>query len=368
MIKKAHNQSHCPGEAGTRSRGASRYQALFWQWSRWGRRSGVGLFVVMRTTAVLAQAAASDSETDVVGEDSIDTPGSPRPSEPKAYPPLAPSAATRVEPPPHRPQETLTEPPARPLSVALNRHLELSIQMVAPAQAFLSSAESQEKGIYTQPMLGVTVGGRVLDHLFVRGTLWGYPDQAHRADWTPDFTWSAGWDDWRPWRLFLVHDSYSANRLPWRATPTHPAVQLLKDSNTLGFHLEVPRRLRDWLRFSPNLWLGADLACHYSPEYDVYAGPGEPYQTGTHQLSGELAVNATWREHLFVSARFYYWPKDQQPWDPDFAYAFGYQDWRPWSVSLRWQNYSGNRFWFHSLAGLGGVDKGALVASFRLGF
>jgi hypothetical protein len=41
-----------------------------------------------------------------------------------------------------------------------------------------------------------------------------------------------------------------------------------------------------------------------------------------------------------------YYPKkeQQQPWNPDFTYGFGYFDWHPGQLSIQYNNYSGNRF------------------------
>lgn len=33
----------------------------------------------------------------------------------------------------------------------------------------------------------------------------------------------------------------------------------------------------------------------------------------------------------------------QAPWNPDFTYTFGYNDWHPWTLSLVYANYGGNR-------------------------
>ena len=41
---------------------------------------------------------------------------------------------------------------------------------------------------------------------------------------------------------------------------------------------------------------------------------------------------------------FYYTEqKEQDAWEPDFVYRFGYEDWRPYAFSLVYSNYTGNR-------------------------
>lgn len=56
-------------------------------------------------------------------------------------------------------------------------------------------------------------------------------------------------------------------------------------------------------------------------------------------------------------------PSGQQPWHPDFTYAFGYDDWRPLTASLSFEHYGGNR-WDGSGATLA---QGSLVAGYKLG-
>lgn len=45
-----------------------------------------------------------------------------------------------------------------------------------------------------------------------------------------------------------------------------------------------------------------------------------------------------------INAFYYLNRKAQAPWDPDFTYSFGYDDWHPYTLSLIYENYSANRF------------------------
>jgi hypothetical protein len=49
----------------------------------------------------------------------------------------------------------------------------------------------------------------------------------------------------------------------------------------------------------------------------------------------------------FAEALFFYYTEkeEQDSWEPDFVYRFGYEDWRPYALSLVYSNYTGN----HSL-------------------
>ncbi len=51
-------------------------------------------------------------------------------------------------------------------------------------------------------------------------------------------------------------------------------------------------------------------------------------------------------EWWYFDVNVFCYPKSgqQQPWDPDYTYGFGFPDWHPGSFSIQYNNYSGNRF------------------------
>ena len=69
-------------------------------------------------------------------------------------------------------------------------------------------------------------------------------------------------------------------------------------------------------------------------------GPSNVNQTLT--LSLKYSIAGAW----FVSGTVYHYldSDQQQAWNPDFTYVFGYSDWRPYTLSLVYSNYGGNRF------------------------
>ncbi|EIJ41458.1 hypothetical protein BegalDRAFT_0540 [Beggiatoa alba B18LD] len=56
----------------------------------------------------------------------------------------------------------------------------------------------------------------------------------------------------------------------------------------------------------------------------------------------------------------------QAPWNPDFTYSFGYDDWHPYTLSLTYENYGGNRF--HPDRALGEEHTHYLEGTYRLGW
>jgi hypothetical protein len=77
-------------------------------------------------------------------------------------------------------------------------------------------------------------------------------------------------------------------------------------------------------------------------------GPGGT-EEGVRNASGPVAtltVRYTPREGWFALTTLsaYLKPSERDPWNGDFVYAFGYDNWRPNTVSLTYANYGNNRF------------------------
>jgi len=47
---------------------------------------------------------------------------------------------------------------------------------------------------------------------------------------------------------------------------------------------------------------------------------------------------------LSLNVNKYLNPQIKAPWNPDFTYSFGYDDWHPYTLSFSYSNYGGNRF------------------------
>jgi len=62
----------------------------------------------------------------------------------------------------------------------------------------------------------------------------------------------------------------------------------------------------------------------------------------TAQLSLRYQPLGYWFAHVTLYG--YLEPRSRAPWNPDFTYSFGYDDWHPYTLSLVYSNYSNNRF------------------------
>ncbi|WP_298440214.1 hypothetical protein [uncultured Ferrimonas sp.] len=61
-------------------------------------------------------------------------------------------------------------------------------------------------------------------------------------------------------------------------------------------------------------------------------------------LSATIKYNPIGNWFATVTLSHYLSGDLQQPWEPDYTYVFGYSDWRPYTLSLLYSNYGGNRF------------------------
>ena len=68
--------------------------------------------------------------------------------------------------------------------------------------------------------------------------------------------------------------------------------------------------------------------------------------------------------YVSYSLNYYPHPEQQQPWDPDFTYGFGFFDWHPGTISIQYNNYSGNKYpWKERSAGTGTFKDGGISIS-----
>ncbi len=125
-----------------------------------------------------------------------------------------------------------------------------------------------------------------------------------------------------------------------------------------------------WLDRALGITLGVGLPLR-AGENDVVQDPNiigpdrEPPSTPT--FSTTLSLNwpdTGWFGRLTLYQ--YLEPSHQQPWNPDFAYAFGYDDYRPGTFSLTYGNYGGNRFDPDGEEAFTRLEEGSIRAAYKL--
>ena len=195
---------------------------------------------------------------------------------------------------------------------------------------------------------------------FARVTGYYYLDSAQKRPWNPDFTYSFGYDSWRPGTFALTYDNYGGNRWNPDTAGGEKVTRFDEGSVTASYKIPMPTALESL--FSP------DGESHWSASVAIHVTPRFPREgadeRGSWKRAVSVGVRSRFYRRLYAEGRVFLYPssEQQQPWDPDFTYGFGWFDWRPGTLSIQYGNYSGNRWPGQSSTGTGAFRHGSLTA------
>lgn len=216
----------------------------------------------------------------------------------------------------------------------------------AGAQGDRANESTLQLGIRYNPM----------SYWFATFTAYRYLRPSLQQSWDPDFTYSFGYDDWHPYTLSLVYGNYTGNRFSAGNGVAHSRIE--QGGITFAYKFPLPDLLKPIFLTG----FGDDLMCSASftlvPRYTDVQNDVRENKTNV-----GLGCRYTFREKWYATFTAYHYlrPSQQQPWDPDFVYGFGYYDWRSDTLSIQYSNYSGNRFpWRSRAAGTGTFRAGSV--------
>jgi len=198
-------------------------------------------------------------------------------------------------------------------------------------------------------------------------TFYQYVDPDKQASWNPDFSYVFGYDDWRPYTLSLVYSNYSGNRLNPDEAAGEKFTRFEEGTISLGWKFPFPEELKSYFLIDPDGAIGHGIYYNAMPRYVRENGPGR----GEWKQSLSFWTRFTIWRWLYAEFTLFWYPDggQQQPWDPDYTYGFGWFDWHPWTISVQYNNYSGNRWPGRDVsAGNGRFDDGAVSLWFSWGF
>jgi len=206
-----------------------------------------------------------------------------------------------------------------------------------------------------------------LSSWFVQTTYYRYLDADLQAPWNPDFSYSFGYDDWRPYTLSLVYANYGGNRLFPDRSQGERWTRFDEGTLTLGWKFLVPRALEELLVVHPTGSIGCNIGYNVTPRYVDLDSLTRKAAKQSVRLGCKYTIYEWWYVNFMLYA--YPFPEQQQPWDPDFTYGFGYFDWHRGTISIQYNNYAGNRFsWSKKAANTGTFQNGSLMISISWSF
>ena len=208
----------------------------------------------------------------------------------------------------------------------------------------------------------LTLRYQPVGHWFAQATLYGYLQPERRARWNPDFTYSFGYDDWHPYTFSLVYSNYANNRFnPRKGDPVTPFGH---GTVALGWKAPMPQKLARLFLVGEGRQIDCRVGLNTSPRFDRDDGT-----TGNWKTSANLGCRYPFTDRLFVDVNLFAYAHGQQPWDPDYTYAFGLFDYRSNRFSIQYANYSGNRFPGRARArNSGRLKDGGISISWNHGF
>lgn len=202
---------------------------------------------------------------------------------------------------------------------------------------------------------------------FAGVTFYRYLMGDRQRPWNPDFTYTFGYDDWRPDTFSFTYSNYGGNRLfPDHTVPRGQLPERHTRFNqgqwSLGYKFALPEALRPLLLIDEKHQLGCSINANLTPRYTDLKS--RSIQSG--KRSASLGCRYSTPSNWYANVTFYYYPdrSQQQPWDPDFTYGFGYFDRHPGTISIQYNNYSGNRYpWHERSRGQGEPRNGSISIS-----
>lgn len=190
------------------------------------------------------------------------------------------------------------------------------------------------------PVTRATIKYNPLSYWFAGATFYRYLDQNQQADWNPDFSYTFGYDDWHPYTLSLIYSNYGGNRLSPEKDETF--TEFRQGTWSLGWKFPLPKKIAAPFLIDRSGGIGCSVNYHLTPEYfDLAKGENENFKHA-YSLGCKYVITGNW--YLNWTLNSYLDSNQQQPWDPDFTYGFGYFDWHPGTITVQYNNYSGNRY------------------------
>lgn len=228
----------------------------------------------------------------------------------------------------------------------------------------LPAGSGQSASNYNQ-VASLTLKYSIIGNWFASSSFYYNIDQEQKQPWNPDFTYVFGYSDWRPYTFSLVYSNYGGNR--FNPEEGNKVTEFQQGTWALGWKFPITSPWRELLTFTDDGSIGCQVDFNYTPEYFDLASTSYKNHHKTLSLGCKYSIYGNWYVN---GTAFYYFDKDQrQPWNPDFTYGFGYFDWRPGTITVQYNNYSGNR-WRSSERGenTGLFKHGAIMIAYSFDF
>ena len=157
---------------------------------------------------------------------------------------------------------------------------------------------------------------------------------------TTDFRYSFGYDDWHANTVSLVYSNYGDNHF-W-TSGSKRKTYFEQGAVTLAYKFSLPKPVENKLLINKGDSLICQVGYSWVPRY--YDLKSNDIEQNKNVVLGGCGY--TFKQHFFVRATAFWFPdrSQQQPWNGDYSYSFGYAGYTPGSFSLQYANFAGTRY------------------------
>jgi len=176
---------------------------------------------------------------------------------------------------------------------------------------------------------------------FFANTTFGVPLREVNK-YSTNFSYSFGYDDWHPGTYSFIYSNYSQDNHLFTQTG-RSVTTFEKGAFTVAYKFRLPEKIESKLLINKEDNLGCQVGYTYSHRY--FDNVSNTTKNNKNILLASCGY--TVKGHYFARLSGFYYPEktQQQPWDSDYTYSFGYvSGYKPGSISVRYDNYSGTRY------------------------
>ena len=160
------------------------------------------------------------------------------------------------------------------------------------------------------------------------------------SKYTTNFRYSFGYDDWHANTFSLVYSNYGDNYLFPSGSKRRTYFE--QGGVTFAYKFTLPKAIEPHLLINKGDSIVCQVGYTWVPRY--YSLADNDLKSNKNVFLGGCGY--TFKQYYFVRATAFWFPDkaQQQPWNGDFSYSFGYAGYKPGTFSLQYANYSGTRF------------------------
>ncbi|OKP30099.1 hypothetical protein BSQ40_06345 [Serratia fonticola] len=157
-----------------------------------------------------------------------------------------------------------------------------------------------------------------------------------------DYVYSFGYDDWHPGTFSLVYGNYGENNHFYPADgQRHTYFE--QGAWTLAYKFSLPENVEKHLLINQDDSMTCQVGYTYVARY--YSVKSSSLEQNKRSLL--TSCGYTLKQHYFLRVSGFYYPQkeQQQPFDYDYTYSFGYvSSYQPGAITIQYSNYTGTRY------------------------